>query len=71
MVIEELRFELPGEDVHNTALRRRDEREQRVFEQLAAGAPTEEAAAIATEIASARMKEEEAEAYAHNGHPPK
>jgi predicted PurR-regulated permease PerM len=71
MVIEELRFELPGEDVHNTALRRRDEREQRVFEQLAAGAPTEEAAAIATEIASARMKEEEAEAYAHNGQPPK
>jgi predicted PurR-regulated permease PerM len=58
MVAEELRFELPGEDIDDSATRRRDAREERVFERLAAGAPAQEAAAIATEIAEARVQDE-------------
>jgi predicted PurR-regulated permease PerM len=58
MVAEELRFELPGEDIDDTATRQRDAREERVFERRAAGAPATEAAAIATEIAEARVQDE-------------
>jgi predicted PurR-regulated permease PerM len=66
MVIEELRYELPGEDLHDTAMRQRDAREERVFERLAAGAPAEQAATIATEIAEARIKHDKAEAQAED-----
>ncbi|MDP9002800.1 MAG: AI-2E family transporter, partial [Myxococcota bacterium] len=58
MVVEELRFELPGEEVDDLATRTRDEREERVFRHLAAGARAEEAAAIATEIAEARIHDD-------------
>jgi predicted PurR-regulated permease PerM len=56
MVVHELRFELPGEDLADSTARKRDEREERVFERLAAGAPAVQAAAIATEIAAARIQ---------------
>lgn len=58
MVIEELRFELPGEEVDDFATRTRDEREERVFLHLASGARAEQAAAIATEIAEARIHDD-------------
>jgi putative heme transporter len=58
MVVEELRFELPGEDIDDVATRTRDEREERAFLTRAAGVPAEAAAAIATEIAEARIQED-------------
>ena len=61
MVVEELRFELPGEDADDTELRARDASGERAFERRAAGAPAEEAAAIASEIAAEQIKHEEAE----------
>ena len=57
MLIEELRVDLPGEDVRHSVQRRQDQRdedEQREFTSRAAGAPATEAAAIAIEIAEAR-----------------
>lgn len=58
MVVEELRLDLPGEDIDDQATRTRDEREERVFQHLSAGVPAEEAAAIATEIATARVQDD-------------
>ena len=55
MIVEELRVDLPGEDVDDTEVRKADERGERDFERRAAGAPAAEAAAIATEIAEERI----------------
>jgi predicted PurR-regulated permease PerM len=53
MILEELRVDLPGEDVDDTAQREQDMREQKEFELRTAGAPAAESAAVATEIARA------------------
>ncbi len=60
MVIEELRFELPGEDTNHPQVRARDASGERSFERRAAGAPAEEAAAIATEIAAEQIEQDAA-----------
>jgi predicted PurR-regulated permease PerM len=60
MVVAELRVELPGEDVEDSAVIQRDEAAERDFELRAAGTPAIEAAAIATEIAEERRDEEAA-----------
>lgn len=60
MIVEELRVDLPGEDVDDTAARRRDAREERVYEAMTAGAPAAEAAAVATEIAEKRIQSDAA-----------
>ncbi len=59
MVIEELRVDLPGEDVRVSIQQlqeRKDEAEQREFAVRAAGAPATKAAAIAIYIAEARRE---------------
>jgi putative heme transporter len=58
MVVEELRVELPGEDIDDAALRARDARAEAEFEARAAGVPAYEAATIATEIARDRQIED-------------
>lgn len=58
MLVEELRIELPGEDVDDEECRVRDERAEREFARRAAGEPAEKAAAIATDIAEHRLEEE-------------
>ncbi len=58
MMIEELRVELPGEDVDDSELREKDAIAEAEFEVRAAGVPACEAASIATEIAQARRDEE-------------
>jgi predicted PurR-regulated permease PerM len=51
MIIAELRVELPGEEIDDAELRKKDEESEREFAMRAAGHPAVEAAAIATEIA--------------------
>jgi predicted PurR-regulated permease PerM len=58
MLIEELRVELPGDDQSDEHLRREDEKVERTYEVLAAGASAGKAAEIATELAEVRQKEE-------------
>ena len=56
MIVEELRLELPGEGHEgDAAVRKRDARDERVYEKLTAGAPAEEAAGVAAEVAKARI----------------
>ena len=50
MLIEELRVELPGDDSEHPGVRETDARAEREYERKAAGAPPEEAAAVAAEI---------------------
>lgn len=52
MILTELRVSLPGDDTDDTELRARDERAEHDFAERAAGAPPEQAAAVATEMAS-------------------
>ncbi len=52
MIIEELRVELPGDDTDDSALRARDARAEKVYEELTAGAAPEAAAAVAVEVAN-------------------
>jgi predicted PurR-regulated permease PerM len=52
MLIEELRVDLPGDDTDDPRLRARDARAERTYARETAGASPEEAAAVATEIAS-------------------
>jgi predicted PurR-regulated permease PerM len=52
MLIEELRVDLPGDDTDDPTLRARDARAERTYARETAGASPEEAAAVATEIAS-------------------
>jgi predicted PurR-regulated permease PerM len=64
MVIEELRVDLPGEDVRPSVQRVRehkDAEEQREFAARAAGAPAADAAAIAIDIAEAHRDPRAAE----------
>lgn len=61
MIIAELRVELPGEEVDDSEVRERDEEQEHLFEQRAAGAPAVEAAAIATEMAETRSDHERAD----------
>jgi predicted PurR-regulated permease PerM len=58
MIVREMRVELPGDDVDTTKLRARDERAEQVYEQLSAGAPADEAAQIAGDLAH-RIRENE------------
>jgi predicted PurR-regulated permease PerM len=58
LLIEELRVELPGDDRPDEHLRDKDERVERTYEVLAAGASAGRAAEIATELAEVRQKEE-------------
>jgi predicted PurR-regulated permease PerM len=60
MLIEELRVEMPGDDTDDPQRRARDARAERKFERETAGATPEEAAAVATDIAAAARKSEEA-----------
>ncbi len=59
MLFEELRIELPGEDVDDGALRARDDEAEVEYERRAEGVPAEKAAAIAVEMAEHRREEEE------------
>jgi predicted PurR-regulated permease PerM len=58
MLIEELRVELPGDDRPDERLRNEDEKVEKTYEVLTAGASAGKAAAIATELAEVRQKEE-------------
>jgi predicted PurR-regulated permease PerM len=60
MLIEELRFELPGqqEQVADVEQRVGDERAEEEYERRTEGAPAEQAAAIAVEMSDDRRKEE-------------
>jgi len=60
MLIEELRVELPGEQVQVADAEQRvgDERAEEEYERRAEGVPVAEAAAIAVEISDDRRKEE-------------
>jgi hypothetical protein len=58
MIVRELRVELPGEGTEIEKARARDEKVEHMYERLAAGAPVEDAAALAGEIAE-RMKQTE------------
>jgi predicted PurR-regulated permease PerM len=57
LIVEELRFELPGE-TENLASRARDEHGEKEYEARAEGVPAVEAAAIAIEIAHQSVDEE-------------
>ena len=60
MLIEELRVELPGqqEQAEDVVIRERDDRGEEEYERRADGMPAEQAAAIAVEIATDRINEE-------------
>ncbi len=55
MGVDELRVELPGDASQDSAIRKLDEREEQIFERLAAHAKPGESAAIANEIAEKRL----------------
>ena len=61
MVVEELRLELPGEDVDDSSVRAKDAEAEAEFESRAAGVPAQEAATIAAEIAHERQLAETAD----------
>ncbi|MDP9149046.1 MAG: AI-2E family transporter [Myxococcota bacterium] len=58
MLIEELRIELPGEQVDDAAIRARDDSAEREYERRTEGIPAEQAAAIAVAMAEKRVNEE-------------
>jgi predicted PurR-regulated permease PerM len=58
MMLEELRIELPGEEIDDEDLRARDEQAEQEYERRADGVPVQEAAAIAVEISEDRIHEE-------------
>jgi predicted PurR-regulated permease PerM len=58
MIISELRVELPGEEIDDAELRKKDEASEREFAMRAAGHDAAEAAAIATEIAEERRDDD-------------
>jgi predicted PurR-regulated permease PerM len=58
MLIEELRVDLPGEEVDDSKLRARDELAEEEYERRAEGVPAQQAAAIAVEISEERRVEE-------------
>jgi hypothetical protein len=52
MLVEELRVDMPGDDTDDPRLRARDARAEKIYARATAGASPEEAAAVATEIAT-------------------
>jgi predicted PurR-regulated permease PerM len=62
MIVEELRLELPGEDVDTGPLRARDAVVEEAYVARTHGAPVERAAAVATEIAERSGEPQEPEA---------
>jgi putative heme transporter len=62
MLIDELRFELPGEEEQpeHVELKKEDERIEQEYERRTEGMPAEQAAAVAVEISDNRKKEESA-----------
>lgn len=58
MVVRELRVELPGEEHLDAEVRKRDQKAEQAYEELAAGESVEKAAAIAGELAQ-RLKDTE------------
>lgn len=61
MILEELRVELPGDDSDDSALRARDARAEKVYEELTHGADPEVAAAVAVEVANEIRRADAAE----------
>lgn len=59
MLIDELRVELPGEQVHEAEVREEDHRVEEEYQRRTEGVPLEEAAAIAVEIAADQKKADE------------
>ena len=58
MLVEELRLELPGEQLDDRKLRARDNRAEKEYEARTDGMPAEQAAAIAIEINEVRREED-------------
>ncbi len=58
MLVEELRVELPGEQVDDEKLRARDRRAEKEYEKRTDGVPAQQAAAIAVEISEERRVED-------------
>ncbi len=58
MLVEELRIDLPGEQVDDSAVRARDDCAEQEYVRRADGVPAEQAAAIAVSIAEKRVIEE-------------
>jgi predicted PurR-regulated permease PerM len=58
LIIEELRFELPGEAPENPLSIMRDQQEEREYARRAAGVRADKAAEIATEIAQVRLEQD-------------
>jgi predicted PurR-regulated permease PerM len=58
MVVQELRIDLPGEDIDDTDVRNRDEVSEVEYERRVNGVPAEQAAAIAVKMSEARRDEE-------------
>ena len=59
MLIEELRIDLPGEEIDDTKQRARDARSEKEYERRAEGIPAQQAAAIAVEIAVERREHDQ------------
>jgi predicted PurR-regulated permease PerM len=64
MLVEELRIELPGEQLDDTKLRERDDRAEAEYERRTQGVPAVQAAAIAVQISEERRGDEGAPEYA-------
>lgn len=60
MLVEELRVDLPGDDVDDQPQRERDKRAEREYEQRTEGAPAKQAAAIAVEISEEQLEQAKA-----------
>jgi putative heme transporter len=67
MLIEELRVDLPGEQVREAEVHAEDHRVEEEYRRRTEGVPLEEAAAIAVEIASDQSKSEESTLESHTG----
>ncbi|MFE8600407.1 AI-2E family transporter [Archangium violaceum] len=64
MILRELRVEFPGEAEDHSDLRERDENAERTYAHLSAGAPAQEAAAIAVDMAD-RIRHADADTAEH------
>jgi predicted PurR-regulated permease PerM len=67
MLVEELRIELPGEQLDDTKLRERDDRAEAEYERRTQGVPAVQAAAIAVQISEERRGDEGTPEYATTG----
>jgi predicted PurR-regulated permease PerM len=66
LIIEELRFELPGEARDNPSFVMRDQQEEKEYARRAAGVPLDKAAEIATQIAQVSLKRDAREGRVEN-----